>query len=274
MDGGMPARAPADTIEAAGFTLEVLRAGSGKPILALHGVDTLRPGSPVADGLAAMGALIAPSHPGCGGSPRPEAFDTVYDLVHLYRAVIEGIGEPVAVVGFSFGAWVAAELAASATPLVERVVLVSPLGIKVGGREERDIAHFFNSFHKDLRAQAWSDPAALQPAAPGLGWQTAIDTLSDDDLVRLSRTWEALCVYGFRPHMTNPKLRHWLKRVAVPTLVVSGADDRILAPGYARAYTDLIPGARLATIPRAGHHPELEKPAEFLAAVRPFLEGR
>jgi pimeloyl-ACP methyl ester carboxylesterase len=67
--------------------------------------------------------------------------------------------------------------------------------------------------------------------------------------------------------MHNPALKHWLHRIDVPTRVIWGGSDRIVTPGYGRAYADLIPGAQLTLIPSAGHHPELEQPDAFLAAV-------
>ncbi len=48
--------------------------------------------------------------------------------------------------------------------------------------------------------------------------------------------------------------------IRVPTLVVCGEDDRLTPVKYARFLQQAIPGARLATIPGAGHMVMLEKP--------------
>ena len=45
-------------------------------------------------------------------------------------------------------------------------------------------------------------------------------------MVGLARDWDSLCLYAWRPHMYNPQLKHWLRRIAVPTLVLWGASDR------------------------------------------------
>jgi pimeloyl-ACP methyl ester carboxylesterase len=71
--------------------------------------------------------------------------------------------------------------------------------------------------------------------------------------------------------MYNPQLKHWLRRIAVPTLVVWGAFDGIVTPDYGRRYAALIPGARFEIIDAAGHHPELEQPAAFVSLVAEFL---
>jgi pimeloyl-ACP methyl ester carboxylesterase len=62
-----------------------------------------------------------------------------------------------------------------------------------------------------------------------------------------------------------------LCRIAVPTLVLWGASDRVVTPDYGRAYAKLIPGAHFELIEQAGHHPEIEQPAAFAAQVGKFI---
>ena len=254
------------------FDLEVQRTGSGQPILLVHGINPISPKAPFLGPLAVHGEVIAPSHPGFGNSPRPDDFDTMYDLVHLYREILDTLPGKAVMIGFSFGGWIAAEVAVGGHPKLDRLVLVDPVGIKLGGREERDIVHFFNTSPAELTRRAWHDPANRPAGVYGLGWQANIDeAMSDDDMVALARNWDALCLYAWRPHMYNPQLKHWLRRIAVPTLVLWGASDGIVTPDYGRAYAGLIPGARLEAIAQAGHHPELEQPQAFVAAFARFL---
>src|SRR5260221_7071176 len=132
-----------DRLRVGPLDLEVLRRGpaSGRPILLVHGANPVSPKAPFLDLLAGHGQIIAPTHPGFGNSPRPEDFDTVYDLVHLYREVLDGLPGNAVMIGFSFGGWIAAEVASGGHPKLGRLVLVDPVGIKLGGREERDILH-------------------------------------------------------------------------------------------------------------------------------------
>lgn len=259
-----------------GIDLEVLRRGNpnGTPVLLVHGINNISPEAPFLGRLAEHGEVTAPSHPGFGNSARPADFDTMYDLVHLYLAVLDAISaDKVTMVGFSFGGWIAAEVAACAPAKLDRLVLVDPVGVKLGGREERDIAHFFNTSPEELTRRAWHDPAQRPPGNYGLGWQTAIsDAISDAALITLARNWDALCLYAWRPHMYNPQLKYWLHRIAVPTLVLWGASDRIVTRDYGRAYSALIPGARFEVVEAAGHHPELEQPDAFVDRVALFLD--
>lgn len=254
--------------------LEVLRRGAGSPLLLLHGINPISPSAPFLDRLAAHGEVLAPSHPGFGGSPRSADFDTMYDLVHLYLGVLDAIpaGE-VTLIGFSFGGWIAAEIAVIGHPKLKRLVLVDAVGVKLGGREERDIAHLFNTAPDELNRRAWHDPARRPKGNHGVGWHTSIgEEMSDDEMVSLARNWDSLCLYAWRPHLYNPQLKHWLHRIAVPTLVLWGESDRIVSRDYGQGYSGLIPGARFETIAAAGHHPELEQPQAFIDRLARFLQ--
>jgi pimeloyl-ACP methyl ester carboxylesterase len=268
-----------DMLQIGPIELEVLRrpaAHAGAPtLLLLHGINNITPQAPFLDPLAVHGEILAPSHPGFGKSSGPGDRDTIYDLVHTYRAVLDALpAEKVTLVGFSFGGWIAAELAVAGHPKLERLVLVDPFGIKLAGREDRDFPHLFNTNPVELDRRAWHDPANRPTGCYGVGWHSAIgDAMSDDEMVTLARNWDSLCLYAWRPHLYNPQLKQWLHRIAVPTLVLWGASDRIVTPEYGRAYAALIPGARFQAIEGAGHHPELEQPTAFVDRVAAFLSA-
>ena len=261
------------TMRAGTLELEVLRRGVGQPLLLLHDINPISSRARFVNMLARHGEVIAPSHPGFGQSVRPDDFDTIYDLINLYHDVLDAIAAPnVTVVGFGFGGWIAAELAVAGARRLDRLVLVDPVGIKIGGRDERDIVHFFNTDPDELNRRAWHDPGRRPSGIYGLGWQATIDdAMSDAEMITLARNWESLCIYAWKPHMYNPQLAYWLRRIAVPTMVVWGDSDRIVTPSYGRAYAQRIPGAAFQTIAGAGHHPELERPEAFVDCVARFL---
>lgn len=246
-----------------GIELEILRRGTGTPVVLLHGMDTVSPKARFLDLLGKHAEIIAPSSPGFGNTNRPPDFDTMYDLVHLYLGVIEDLPyDKITLMGLSFGGWLAAEVALACSHKLSRLILVDPVGIKIGDRETRDIVDVFNVNPAEVRRCSWHDPAK----GPDY------DAMTDEELVIHARNWEALCLYAWNPLLYNPQLKQWLGRLKVPTLVLWGESDRIVTPDYGRTYSRLIPGSRFETIAEAGHHPEIEQPERFVARVAAFLK--
>ncbi len=249
-----------------GVQLEVVERGEGRPILLLHGEEGLDPKSPFLDLLAACGRVIAPSHPGFGHSPDAETSDTIDDLAYLYLDLLteQDLREAI-VIGFSLGGWVAAEMAVKSTDRLAKLILVDPVGIKVGDRETRDIPDIFALRPDEVARLQYHDPARA-----GVDYTT----LSDDALTVIARNREAVALYGWEPYFHNPKLRQRLHRINIPTLLLWGTSDRFITPGYyGAAYRDAIPGARLEVIERAGHFPHLEQPEAFVERVHKFLDS-
>ena len=255
--------AAGERLSVGNIELDVVRRGRGQPLLLLHGMQHVDPQARFLDLLGEQFEIIAPSHPGFGHSARPDDFDTVYDLVHLYLDVLEALPyERVHVVGLSFGGWLAAEVAIKCGRRIDRLVLVDAFGIKTSDRETPDILDVFNTSPQEVQRRSWRDPAA---------WAPDYDAMPDEALVTRARNWEALCLYGWHPYMYNPQLKRWLHRIQQPTLVLWGDSDGIVSPDYGRAYSELIPGSRFELIEEAGHHPEIEQPEAFAERVAAFL---
>jgi pimeloyl-ACP methyl ester carboxylesterase len=245
-----------------GIDLEVLRRGQGAPVVLLHGMDTVNPKAPFLDLLGRHVEVIAPSAPGFGNSPRPQDFDTIYDLTRLYLALLDQLPyEKVTLMGLSFGGWLASEVAVASCHRIASLILVDPVGIKIGGREERDILDVFNVNPAEVKRKSWADPAK----APNY------DAMTDEELVIHAKNWEALCLYAWHPYMYNPQLKRWLARISVPTLMLWGDHDGVVTPDYGRAYAKLIHSAEFKLIEATGHHPEQEQPEAFARAVIGFL---
>ncbi len=247
--------------------VELLERGTGRPVLWLHGEEGLDPAAPYLDLMAAHARVLAPTHPGFGLAPEIEDVDTVGDLAYLYLDLLaERNLRDVVLVGCSLGGWIAAEIAVRCGHRLAALVLVGALGIKVGDRETRDIPDIFALHPQEVIELQYRDPARF-----------AVDhaKLSDEQLTAIARSREATALYAWEPYFHDPKLRRRLRRITVPTLLLWGAEDRFVAADYyGAAYRDAIPGARLETVPRAGHFPHLEEPDALAARVRAFLDAR
>jgi pimeloyl-ACP methyl ester carboxylesterase len=90
------------------------------------------------------------------------------------------------------------------------------------------------------------------------------------------RKWEALSPVMWatlaREIRDQPEQLADLARVTAPTLVMVGEQDEPFV-GVSHAMAGTIPGAELAVIPDAGHSPQFENPAAWLAALEGFLDA-
>jgi pimeloyl-ACP methyl ester carboxylesterase len=145
------------------------------------------------------------------------------------------------------------------------LVLVAPLGIKLRGRDERDIADMHGIERPEYLRLAWADPAK------GEADYTA---LPDTELEAIVRGREAFALYGWKPYMHNPRLKRWLHRIDRPTLLLWGAQDGIVTPSYGDGLRQEIPDARIDIIPAVGHFPHWEQPEEFVQRLSAFVDGR
>jgi pimeloyl-ACP methyl ester carboxylesterase len=249
-------------IAISGVTVEVIERGRGRPLLFLHPGIGIEHNAPVLEHLARDARVLAPSHPGFGRSDVPKWMNTVDDLAYFYLDFLEALDlADVIVVGVSLGGWIAAAIAVKSTERLSRLVLANPVGIKPGDRETRDVVDIFAVTDAELDALAYADASAAR---------RDYKAMADAEVMIAARNREATARFAWSPYMHDPKLRHRLHRIRIPTLFLWGANDRILSEAYGRAYCDLIPGARLEPIARAGHYPHLEQPDEFARRVYAF----
>jgi pimeloyl-ACP methyl ester carboxylesterase len=255
---------PTTTMQIAGIDLELFEAGQGPPLLWLHGGQGFNPKHQFVDLFAKRHRLIAPSHPGFGRSSLPDWLDSIDDIAHVYLELLDRLKlGSIDVVGTSIGGWIAAEMASKVPERIRRLVLVAPVGVKVGSVDKLDIPDVFAMSQDDASRLLFHDPAKMK-----------VDPtkLSDDEAAIMFRNRETLALLVWEPWMHNPKLRRRLHRAAMPALFLRGDSDGLVSADYINAYAKLLPNARTRTIAAAGHAPQLEQPQEFASAVLEFLE--
>ncbi|NMO49873.1 alpha/beta fold hydrolase [Actinoplanes sp. TBRC 11911] len=118
-----------------GTDLTVRQAGSGDPVLLLHGSGGPDTVSLLLTHFGADHRVLAPIHPGWAGTPLPGQPGGVAGLAATYLDLLESQGlTGVTVAGVSFGGWVAAEMAAAdQSHRVGRLVLIDSLGPRIPG---------------------------------------------------------------------------------------------------------------------------------------------
>jgi pimeloyl-ACP methyl ester carboxylesterase len=252
----------------AGAETELLIEGEGQPLLFLHAGHGFDSADPLIARLAKAHKVIAPSLPGFGASPRPDDVTTVDDIAYRMLDLIEDLGlENLIVVGVSFGGWVAAELATKGSSRIARLVLIDPVGCKFGDRETRDIVDIYAHTAQEIPTLFFADEAKGMAVLHNLDFKD----LPEETAMRFARNREALTLFGWAPTLYNPKLKGRLHRIKVPTLVLWGADDRIVSADYGRKYAQGIPDARFESVSGAGHYGYLEQPAAFADKIEAFL---
>jgi pimeloyl-ACP methyl ester carboxylesterase len=231
--------------------------GNGRPVLVLHGGGGPLTVARFVEAMAADARVIAPVHPGFGGTPRPDDFASIEQLADGYAALLERLDlTDVLVVGFSIGGWIANALALRASARLRGLVLVNGAGILVDGEPCADV---FSLTPQQLSALSYHDPArfGLDPA-----------TLTDAQKAGMAANMKTLAVYGRARDMGDPGLRARLADVRLPVLVAWGESDRVVTPAYGRAAAAAFPDARFELIERCGHMPQIEQPARLLDLVR------
>ena len=166
------------------FKIRVLEAGSGDPILYVHGAGGLF-WDPLLDALAAGHRVVAPEHPGAGDSQGIEHVEDLWDLVLYYNELLDHLGiEKATVVGHSFGGMVASEIAATSPDRVDKLVLIAPLGL---WRDDHPVPDISGVPPTSIPALVFADPTS--PIAASL---PSPDPTDPDSLFRASQTMASI----------------------------------------------------------------------------------
>jgi pimeloyl-ACP methyl ester carboxylesterase len=253
------------TIDVRGCKVNVQRAGKGEPLLFLHGAQGLMHNGlnrePGLDELAQSFDVIAPDHPGFGGSADSELIDDAGDLAFFYLDLLDVLEiDSVHLVGQCIGGWIAMEMAIRTADRIKSLVLVNSAGIRVKGVPRADM---FVCSQEDLMKMLFAGKGADEWLA---SWRATPDM---EDIYDRNRA--AAAKYSWSPRLFNPKLERWLHRIDIPTHIIWGKDDRVIPPAYADALKELIVGASVTMLPDCAHLPHIEQPQAFASEVSQFI---
>ncbi len=130
----------AGSLVVTGTRIDLVERGAGPPLLFLHAENGIEPAAAAIGALASSAHVIAPTHPGFGRSELPSGMRTVDDLSYFYLDLLDQLDlRDAIVVGVSFGAWIAAEVAVKSTARMSRLVMANAVGVK--SRRSRNARH-------------------------------------------------------------------------------------------------------------------------------------
>lgn len=259
-----------------GLVTSYLEAGSGDPVVLLHGgefgVNAEIGWERNIPALAARYRVLAPDMLGFGNSAKVVDFTDGRGMRirHIARFCAQLGVKSAHFVGNSMGAINMLTDATSESPILPMRTMVTICG---GG----EIQH--NQYMKALYDYD-ATVAGMRRIVEALFYDPAYP--ADDDYVRrryesstAPGAWEALAAARFRrpgaAPPPPPSSKRAYERISVPTLVVEGAGDKLLAPGWSKQLADQVANARWAVIDAAGHCPQIEQSATVSELLLNFL---
>lgn len=266
-----------------GLSTQYLEAGTGSPVLLLHGYgQSATSWRWIIPALARTHRVLALSLPGHGDSaPAIDGYAPGRDLTPFVTGFLDTLGVGLLdVVGHSVGGAVALRVALADPARVRTLTLVDSAGL---GREVNplfalaalpilgelgillsrlpggDLQRTTMSTAM-LFAQPWRAPAEFITEQHALGWRAG-------HLEAATATARALFdLNGQREILLNQ-----LHTLTMPTLVIWGACDYVLPVYQAQTAVDRLPQGQLSLFPDCGHLPHVECPDQFTAVLTKFL---
>ncbi len=260
----MPADFSEEFVEVGGSKVQLLKGGSGDPLLILHGAGGNGGWLHYLQTLSDHYTVYLPSHPGFDASERPEWMETIHDMACFYNWFVEDRGlQGCRAIGFSMGGWLASEMVAAAGPVFSKLMLVGSVGIKP---VEGEIADIFIITPAQVIDLLFHDPSQAPEYDQVFG-----QAPTPEQLNILERNREMSVRVGWKPYMHDPSLAPLLARVNIPTRIVWGKNDKLAPVECGQMFQQAIPGSELVLLDNCGHVPQIEKPEEFLQTALDFL---
>ena len=241
------------TLKINGIDTVVLEAGSGPPLVYLHGAGTVT-GFDFAAAWASKFHVVIPLHPGFGASADDPAIDEIHDFVLHYLELFEMLELPqFRLVGQSMGGFIATQFGIEHRARIEKLALVCPIGLPVPPGHES--VNFLATPPEELPALLAHDPQTVIRHLP-TGTPSA-EFIAE----RVKEATTAGRVLGNGKRMFDPKLPRYLHRLTMPTLLVWGRQDRLTPTAQHTTWAKALPNATVRLFDNAGHVVLDESPA-------------
>jgi pimeloyl-ACP methyl ester carboxylesterase len=270
-------------IALAAGSLAYTTAGSGEPLLLIHGLggtrDTWRH---LVDPLAATHTVIAPDLPGHGDSDAPAGDYSIGAHATALRDLLVALGHPTATIaGHSLGGGIAMQFAYQFPERTSRLVLISSGGLgpqltpilraatlPAAETAVAGLAHLPRAVTRRLLPAvaalpglvARQDTRAVADALHGLA-----GSRQRRAFIRTARTvinWQG---------QTVSAAQHLKLLADLPVLLAWGSDDKTIPPSQQEAVVRLLPGLHSVEITDAGHYPHETAPDRLLPPLQAFL---
>jgi pimeloyl-ACP methyl ester carboxylesterase len=262
------------TIDARGIETSYLEAGSGDPVIMLHGsgpgVSALANWRHNITTLARRFHVLAPDIVGFGTTERPH--DVIYSLRtwtdHIW-AFLDAHGiEKTAIVGNSLGGRIALQMATDRPDRITKMVLMGTPGVGMTATDGLAALRAYQPSHdamRDLLRNYFAvDPAMITDELVAIRYEASI----------AGGAYEAYRAMFFDPRHAGTQLgitENEVRAIATPTLLVHGREDKVVPVQVAVTMLGLLPNADLHVFSACGHWTQIERADEFSALVADYL---
>jgi pimeloyl-ACP methyl ester carboxylesterase len=270
------------TLSLHGRALSYVEVGSGPVLLLIHGMaGTHATWQAVIEPLAQRHTVIAVDLPGHGASEAGAGDYSLGSLAAGLRDLLVKLGHDRAtLVGHSLGGGIAMQFAYQFPEITERLVLVSSGGL---GPEVNPVLRAAALPGANLFIAATAGPGRVAGTALARGL-ASVGLQPSADVAEFARGYASLAdaprrsaflatlraVVGTEGQRVEAGDRLYLAE-GVPVLIIWGRRDRIIPVAHAEHAHEVIPDSRLEIFDAAGHMPQLEVPARFVAVLERFL---
>ena len=251
-----------ETVKVRARNVRLYRGGAGPSLLFLH--DSFCPSwLPLHEQLAAHFEVLVPIHPGFSGSEDDfDQFEEMDDLLFHYLDLCDALRlDCPSLAGASFGGWIAAEWAIRYGHSLKTLVLIDALGLRLTDAPAADILGLDPGA---MRQAMFGDPAAA------LALETIPNTPKAEALESTILARRALARFAWQ-FPDNPRLRRYLQRIQLPTLILWGERDSIVTSAHGKAYHEGIAKSEFVIVPKMGHLPHIEAPETCADLMVNFL---
>ncbi len=253
-----------------GAKIRYLEAGSGPVVILLHGLgaDSSSWQSNIAQ-LAQKYRVIAPDQIGFGKSDKPFINYRVGTLVDFLNGLMKELKvERASLVGNSLGGFTATAFALAYPDKVDKLVLVDAAGYAVP--KETD-PRTFNILNPSTREGIKQVMSVVFYNKQLFANDAAVDAL----YTKKMQTGDGYTVQMFIESILRGEdvLDGKLDKIKQPTLIAWGREDALTPLAMGERFNKEIKGSQLFIFEKCGHVPQMEKAAEFNAALMKFLEG-
>jgi len=269
-------------VEVNGVNVHYKTWGQGEPtFILLHGFGaSLFSWREVTEPLSQFGTVIAYDRPAFGLTERPMEWEgespySPQSQVNIVIGLMDALKvEKAILVGNSAGGTVSMMAALQYPERVEALILVDAAVYAGGGApswsrpllKTLQMNHVGPLIARQLQAQgtdflktAWHDTSKITPEIFA-GYEKPLQVDNWDKAL-----WQLTVA------SQESGLVEQLSEITMPTLIITGDDDRIVPTEQSLRLADELPNAELKVIAQSGHLPHEEKPVEFMQAVTEFL---